>query len=478
MAATFDLSIEALENRRYRVTVTDSPAGTASTEINAPFTFDELADLGDTFSGRAGLNAAELATISKKFGETLFKAIISDGVYYAYTTSQTNTGTAALPIRLRLDRAGDLAGLPWHLMRDAGGGVITISRLDKPIMTAPVGGLREFVRYQPLALLLPIFIIAGVIGVIALTILRPPPDVDLLVTGVRFLPREPAPGQPFKVTITIRNQGTTPSGKFAWEWYRGDPRGSNPDLTGSVENLPGETEITVKGESSFGWWDEYDSTAWVDRLVITADKNTFNNQTRPKQSVIRTSDDPFVIDFNSFPNGDPISTAFNFTGNEFNAWNLSLKPNTANRPECARAVLRLGIVDNVNMVTTGLPTFSATMTPTPTSTPLPATPRPACDDLPMVFTPKEAFGGAQVDFEAITPGVYTLRLLTPDEKPIAPPQFAVVSQTVTAPGLTSLRLPPPDTAILSKSTKAITAVFEGQAKVRLQKLTFYKPLAP
>jgi hypothetical protein len=450
--AAFDLSIESVNNGRYRVTVMDSPSGTASTDINAPFTFDELAELSDALNGRAGLAAAELQKYQKQFGETLFKAIFTDAVGYAYSASQKATGNNALPIRLKLDKAGDLAALPWQWINDPEGQPITVSRLDKPQVFAPVGGLREALRYGLRGPRLAAAIVAfvGLVVLVLLLASRTPPDVDLVVTGIRFLPPRPAPGQIFKVTMTITNQGTTRSGPFVWAWFRDDPRGRSPDLTGREENgLGGGDTITVRGEYSFGWWDQYDSTGEVDRLRETSDKDINNNTTEKGFALVQSSNANFVIDFTVKPPADLVTAALDLKGKEFDLWHFKPSVDVTNASaDCKTAILKIIVIDNENFVRTGLPNNNTT----------------ACDGLPMLFTFDDPFGGAQVDFVLAQPGKYTLTLLGKDGKPLVSTSKEFPS------GAASLQLPA-NNAILKKTNGAVTVRFESGAGVRLQKLT-------
>lgn len=452
--AAFDLSIESINNRRFRVTVIDSPAGTASAEINSPFTFDELAELSDALGGRAGLSATELQKYQKQFGETLFNAVFADAIRYAYTASQKATGSAALNIRLRLDKAGDLAALPWQWINDPDGEPITVSRLDKAQVFAPVGGLHETLRYgfRGPRLILAIGAAAALTAFILAVVLRPAPDVDLVITSVRFLPPRPAPGQIFKVTMAISNQGSTRSGPFEWAWFRGDSRGARPDLTGKENGLgPGDT-ITVRGEYSFGWWDLYDSTGEVDLLRESSDKDFVNNTTTPGFAIIQTSSADFVIDFTIKPPAEPLTTALDLkTGNEFKLWSLIPQVDKTGRPECVSAILKIVVLNNENFVRPGLPGNAQ-----------------GCDDLPMIFTFDEPVGAAQINFVTTQPGNYTLILRDKNDKLIDS-----VTKTALPVGENSIRLPA--SGLRVRNDGAVTIRFQGASGVRVQKLTLSQP---
>jgi hypothetical protein len=447
--AAFDLAIESLNNRRYRLTVIDSPAGTASIEISPPFTFDELAELSDTFGGRAGLSPEDLETQQEQFGTTLFSAIFTDAIGYAYSASQKATGDAPLHIRLKLDKAGELAALPWHLLNDPDDQPITIARLDKPQNFAPVGGLRENLRY---GVGIPRLIGAGVgvaalVAVIFAAVLRPPADVDLIVTGVRFLPPRPAPGEIFTITMTITNQGKSRSGAFDWAWFRGDSRGVRPDLTGQVDNLdPGDT-ITVRGEYSFGWWERYDSTGAVDPTGKTSDKDIFNNTTKPGFAIVQTSNEDFVIDFTILPPADLITAARDLNGTEFDLWSMTPKVDRNINPDCGAAIVKIVVIENENFVRSGLPGAAT-----------------GCDSLPLEFTLDQPIGAAQIDFLAQQAGGYTLSLIDANG--------TVIDKVTTsvAAGRHSISLPI-NNRVLKRSSGVFTARFEGLPGMHVQKLS-------
>lgn len=462
MATHFDLSIESLETGNSRVTVTDSPAGTASTEISAPFTFEELAELGDLLAGRSGLSEAQAAEQIQALGEKLFNTFITGPIRYAYTTSLTRSG-GALQVRLRLDRAGDLAGLPWERLRDPAAGPISVARLDTVPRARPVGGLQEALR-GPRLLAVMGGIFACVALVVAFIALRPPPpDVDLVITSLRFLPARPAPGQIFKVTIGIRNDGTTNSGSFDWTWFKADRgAGIRPDLTGTIENLrPGDT-ITVRGEYSFGWWDKYNSTAWINPDGRAPDKDPFNNISAPSAGVIEASDAPFAIDFTVLPNGEPLQEARDLTGNEFSAWGLSIRVDPGSNADCARAVPRLVVINNQNALTSALPGD-------PTR----------CTGLPLLFAfTDNDFGAAQVEF---TPegagGNYTLSIENA-EGAVLKNNGNTLTQIINVDGgagVTALLQPAKADGVLARTAGASRVRFRGQAGALVRKVTFFRP---
>ncbi len=457
MGAMFDLSLEALESGKYRVTVLDSPAGTASEEIDAPLGFAELADLNDALAGR-GVDAKGREAALKAAREKLFGAILSDSIKYAYTTSLTRAGAGGLTLRLRLDRAGDLSGLPWPLLREGAEGATKLTRLDAPPASRPVGGAREFLQGGRLAAVAGAAALLIVLVVLVLLVVRrPESDVDLSVTSLRFLPSKPSPGQIFTVSIGIKNNGTTDSGAFNWAWFKDDfTTAPRADLSSRIENLePGKT-ITVRGSFSFGWWDEYNSTAWVNFDGLVKETIYFNNLSKPAPGFIQTSDAPFVIDFNVLPNGESLQEARDFRGDEFRLWDLTILPDVSANPGCAKAVLKLSVVVVTNSIMTGLPGVA-----------------PGCDDLPVQVALQHSIGGATVEFTAAQAGRYTLTLLDSEGRPL--PNLAPVALDVTAPGAFTLQLPADGSPVLDRAAGARRVVVQGAGGMSIQQLSFFQP---
>jgi len=449
----FDLSLEALESGKYRVTVLDSPAGTASEEIDAPFSFAELADLNDVLAGR-GVDAKGREAALKAAGEKLFGAILSNGIRYAYTTSLTRAGAGGLTLRLRLDRAGDLSGLPWPLLREGAEGATKLTRLDAPPASRPVGGAREFLQGGRLAAVAGAAALLIILVALALLVVRrPESDVDLAVTSLRFLPSKPSPGQIFTVSIGIKNNGTTDSGAFNWAWFKDDfTTAPRPDLSSRVENLEAGKTITVRGSFSFGWWDEYNSTAWVNFDGKAPDRLPFNNLSKPTLGFIQTSDAPFVIDFNVLPNGESLQEARELRGDEFRLWDLTILPDASAKPNCAKAVIKLSVVVVTNSIMTGLPSAAA-----------------GCDDLPIQVTLQHSIGGAAVEFTAAQAGRYTLTLLDPQGN------LAPLTLDVSAPGSYALRLPADGSPVLDRAVGVQRIVIQGAAGMSIQQISFFQP---
>ena len=137
----FELRIEDLGEGRYRATVVDMPLGEGPSQVSndfrLPFAPDELARILDILGGRVRVSQAELLRTARAFGEALFDAVFAGPVYTVYFSSRDRARTAqGLRIKLALDDAGDLASLPWELLRDPAIDYLALSRTT-PLVRHP-----------------------------------------------------------------------------------------------------------------------------------------------------------------------------------------------------------------------------------------------------------------------------------------------------------------------------------------------------
>lgn len=227
-----------------------------------------------------------------------------------------------------------------------------------------------------------------------------PRNIDLVITRVRFLPPNPAPGQAVTVAIELQNNGTSDSGEFDWVWFdrNAEAADATPALRGRVANLSPRAKTTVIGTYRFGWWGTYLTTAWVNPDNRAPESNIFNNFV-PR--TLTTSAEPFVVDFARLPD-ESLLEAGALRGDEFAKWALALRAETENKPECAAASLLVSLADDLNQITTGLP-----------NAPL------RCANLPVIFDlaqPSEAavLSGARVEFLPTALGDYILEVRAPD----------------------------------------------------------------
>ncbi|MFQ3534956.1 MAG: CHAT domain-containing protein [Aggregatilineales bacterium] len=227
-----------------------------------------------------------------------------------------------------------------------------------------------------------------------------PRNIDLVITRVRFLPPNPAPGQAVTVAIELQNNGTSDSGEFDWVWFdrNAEAEDAMPALRGTVANLSPRAKTTVIGTYRFGWWGIYLTTAWVNPDNRAPESNIFNNFV-PR--TLNTSREPFVVDFARLPD-ESLLEAGALRGDEFAKWALTLRTETDGNPECAAASLLVTLADDLNQITTGL-----------LSAPL------RCANLPVIFDlsqPSDALvlSGAGIEFLPAAPGDYTLEVRAPD----------------------------------------------------------------
>src|SRR5690606_3984268 len=146
----FELRIEDLGGGRYRATVVEMPLGEGqarvSNDFTLPFAPDDLARMLAVLSGRLDAPLTERLQTARAFGEGMFGAVFAGPVYTVYFSSRDRARTAqGLRIKLGLDDAGDLAGLPWELLRDPAIDYLALSRTT-PLVRHP---RRLVTRPQP-----------------------------------------------------------------------------------------------------------------------------------------------------------------------------------------------------------------------------------------------------------------------------------------------------------------------------------------
>ena len=153
----FELEIAALPDGTYRTRVlhmplqwtADSPPETIFT---IPFDRSELSRLLATLSGDRPASAEERRAEAAKFGKAMFDSVIAGDVATAFDESIriAIASNESLRIRLVLDQAGNIAGLPWEFLHD-GNDFLTMSR-STPIVRYP----RQTTQRRRLELRLPI----------------------------------------------------------------------------------------------------------------------------------------------------------------------------------------------------------------------------------------------------------------------------------------------------------------------------------
>src|SRR5215813_9681018 len=92
--ANFEINIELLDSGTIRITVVDSPVGSASADLPNPFTADEIAQIIATLDGSLKMSRSERNQAARKFGEKLFSTIFGDQIFAAYLTSLERAGSS------------------------------------------------------------------------------------------------------------------------------------------------------------------------------------------------------------------------------------------------------------------------------------------------------------------------------------------------------------------------------------------------
>lgn len=109
------------DNGRFRIRVTESPVGEASTEAASPFTDEEIEQYMQILGRERRVSIMERERTARQLGEQLFDFLISrhPDISEAYARSLDSASRAdGLRIRLSVERAGALSRLPWEFLRD------------------------------------------------------------------------------------------------------------------------------------------------------------------------------------------------------------------------------------------------------------------------------------------------------------------------------------------------------------------------
>ena len=162
---------------------------------------------------------------------------------------------------------------------------------------------------------------------------------DLQVSAVRISPSRPAPGQIFRVSVTITNAGTGDSGPFRYSWDASQlPPVMQNSFVAEVDNIPPGASKNVSFPFSYGWWGSYNSLvlADIDSQVFESDER---NNRRPFD--ITLDNVPFDIDFTLLPSNEIVNPPFTLGVEEFAPWNLAFAINEISRPDCASSSIQL-----------------------------------------------------------------------------------------------------------------------------------------
>ncbi|MBX3063802.1 MAG: CHAT domain-containing protein [Anaerolineae bacterium] len=260
------------------------------------------------------------------------------------------------------------------------------------------GGLRERL---PILMAVAALLIVGLVALLIATRGgdRGIPTVNLAMGRLFIFPRNPTPGEPVEVTVSITNRGTEPVENIQWSFFTQDPADpkSSPAITDTIDLIKPGVTLVAKRYYIFGGWGTFATTAIIDNT------NIINTSVTKNVSVFRatTTVEPLVINFQVLPNGTEVFENLNLTGDEFQDWKLKIAPLIdPNDPDCKEAVARI-VVDEVEQqwrLVTGQPT-----------------PSDQCRSLPIIFSLDEKVSdhvpeSATVEFIPTSAGVYTLEL--------------------------------------------------------------------
>jgi hypothetical protein len=233
-------------------------------------------------------------------------------------------------------------------------------------------------------MLLAFLIIAGIYGIMTHSSLPATPTPtptpsgvpNLVISTIRSAPARPAPGQIFRLIISISNDGTGDSGPFTYSWDA-SPTLFNA-ITERVENIPPGSSRNVTFPYSYGWWGSYDS---VINLDVDGEVHESNERDNRQRVPIVTSDAPFNIDFSLLPDNSIVNPPLALTGTEFKFWGISFALNSRSRADCTTTTL--------NIIQSG---DDLAITPATTTD---------CANLPLVLTLDKPVSKVQADVVAL-----------------------------------------------------------------------------
>lgn len=171
----------------------------------------------------------------------------------------------------------------------------------------------------------------------------PPPTVDpallpdLAITNARNVPLRPAPGQIFRLSISITNLGQTPSGSFIYSWdasaLQGDAQAAE------LESLPPGASRNFTLTYAYGWWGIYDSVIRVDTLNSVVELEEVTNNRRA-QTIEINPQAPFVIDYLLLPTLEISEPGMLLPNDLFVDWNMIIGVDARERmQDCAATPL-------------------------------------------------------------------------------------------------------------------------------------------
>jgi len=174
---------------------------------------------------------------------------------------------------------------------------------------------------------------------------------DLQITRFRISPESIAPGQFFRVNITITNAGSSSSGRFNWSWDS-NLTGTSVDLDTIVQEvdniLPGSSR-SVSFSWLYGWWGRYTTQVQVD---VDDDVEESNNRNNEFIFNVNIQELPFNIDFTLLPDTTIVEPPLALGGDQYVAWNLLFNTAAPQTDPCFATPLQLIDVDGDTLMTT------------------------------------------------------------------------------------------------------------------------------
>ena len=126
----FVIDLTELPDGSYSISVLSSPVGEASVVVQSPFTRVDIEAAASLLEEGAAAQSLEQSHAARQLGQRLFQFLIrqNEDVNSAYFASLDRAGSDGLRLRLSLDNAGALAGLPWELLADPNRDFLALSR--------------------------------------------------------------------------------------------------------------------------------------------------------------------------------------------------------------------------------------------------------------------------------------------------------------------------------------------------------------
>lgn len=159
---------------------------------------------------------------------------------------------------------------------------------------------------------------------------------NLMVSGLLISPRRPAPGDLFRVNVTITNDGDADSGPFSYTWDSSitEPVQLN-SFIGEVPNIAPGGSHSISIPFVYGWWGNYETQIVIDAESDVVESNELDNR-RPFRVTVAT-DRPFTLDFTTLPDGPALDLPLSLNAASFASWNLVFSSGDA--PDCAPQIV-------------------------------------------------------------------------------------------------------------------------------------------